>query len=705
MKVVNQLGLFFVVVCQLAHAAEDTQLLDEVVVSGSRTAEKLSKTPMAIGVVDDKAIKRDKPKTMGDVINRIPGVNWVDLGNEQHSMGIRQPNGFSAVYQYMEDGIPIRPLGVFNHNSLNELNLSGSERVEVIKGASSSLYGSNAIGGAVNFITARPSLSPYASVGVRNDYKDGYNRLDTGASNTWGDFGLRFSHYSSLRSTNNWQDYSNGKKDSVTVRGDYALSGSSLLHAVLTHNDLDTATTGSLGPTDYLTRPGFSYNTFTWRKDKSSRLTAGWEGEKLQNGLTNVTLFGRKNDHGQLPNYTIRSCAIDATCPTGYRGTINNNHVSSLGFDAKHQQEFTWLTSRLIAGLYYDQSPNTFKSDNLDVTRDPSSLIYTGYAANTTHAIGVRDYKTDINNTALYTQWESTPLEKVRLVIGGRADRIQYDFTNFLTPGADYGAPSESRSFSHFSPKIGSTYAVNEQTSVYANISEGFRPPEVSELYGRRAIPDLKPSTYTNYEVGLRMALGHGIKLDSAIYRLDGKDTIVSYSLAPGNSENRNAGRTRSTGLEVGLIWDKDDTLDARLGLNLVSHRFVQYQVSSTLDYSGKDMPAAPDTLTAEVGYKPIADARVAVEVAHQGASWMNDANTVRYDGHTLLNVRGNYKFSKGWEAWVQGRNLTNRLYANSFHSSYDGTGAYTPNTQDTYSVGAPRSLMVGVNYVFGEKK
>jgi len=67
------------------------------------------------------------------------------------AMGIRQPISTNAVYQYLEDGIPIRPLGVFNHNSLNEMNLAGSESVEVVKGAASSLYGSNAVGGAVNF--------------------------------------------------------------------------------------------------------------------------------------------------------------------------------------------------------------------------------------------------------------------------------------------------------------------------------------------------------------------------------------------------------------------------------------------------------------------------------------------------------------------------------------------------------------------------
>ena len=68
----------------------------------------------------------------------------VDYGNEQHAMSIRQPMTTNAVYQYPEDGIPIRPVGIFNHNALHEVNLTGAGEVEVMKGPSSSLYGSNA---------------------------------------------------------------------------------------------------------------------------------------------------------------------------------------------------------------------------------------------------------------------------------------------------------------------------------------------------------------------------------------------------------------------------------------------------------------------------------------------------------------------------------------------------------------------------------
>ena len=465
--------------CARAQQLDQTDhAIDTVVVSGSRAQSWLSETPQAIGVVNAKTLERDKPKTMGDILNRIAGVYWNDLGNEQHSMSIRQPIGTNAVYQYLEDGIPIRPLGVFNHNSLNEMNMAGASGVEVVKGAASSLYGSNAVGGAVNFLTAGASATPTAKVGVRRDNVVGYTRYDTSASDTWGPLGLRFSHYSSRRSRDNWQEYSYGDKDSFSLRADYALSPTSQLRATIVHTDLDAAMTGSLFENDYRANPGKSLNTFTYRKDKTTRMNLAWEGATTAHGTSTVTVFTRKNDHGQIPAYSIGSCA-GMLC----KGVINNNHVDSLGLDVKHQQEFTWLHSRLIAGVYVDKSDNPFVSDNLSIVRDAATGRYLRYTlANASNPQGVRDYQTDILNTAVFAQWEFSPLAGTRVVLGGRSDAIRYDYHNKLAPGGsvNYGAPDESRSFSHVSPKLGATYAIGQAGSAYANVSQGFMPLEVS---------------------------------------------------------------------------------------------------------------------------------------------------------------------------------------------------------------------------------
>jgi len=684
-----------------ARAANEEAAMDVVVVSGSRAASWLSETPQAIGVVKKKELQRDQPKTMGEALNRIAGVYWNDLGNEQHSMAIRQPIGSNAVYQYLEDGIPIRPLGVFNHNALNEMNLAGSDSVEVVKGPASSLYGSNAVGGAINFLTAAATLEPYAKAGVRRDATAGFTRYDTAASDTWGALGLRFSHYGSRRDYDNWQQYSYGDKDSFSLRADYALSATSQLRATLVHTDLDAAMTGSLFENDYRATPGKSLNTFTYRKDKTTRANLAWEGATTPDGSTTVTLFSRKNDHGQIPSYAIGACVANVC-----KGVINNNHVDSLGLDVKHQQRFDWLDSRLIAGVYLDKSDNPYVSDNLNIVRDPRSGTYLRYAmSDAVDPLGVRDYQTDISNTAPFAQWEFAPLAGVHVVVGARSDAIRYDYHNRLAPGgsANFGAPDESRRFSHLSPKLGATYALGRDASVYTNLSEGFTPPEVSQLYGKTGIADLHPATYDNYEVGLRMAfLGGKLKLDTALYRLDGRDTIVSYTVTPGTSENRNAGRTRSQGLELGLNYDAGP-LDMRFGTALASHRYLHYRVSGSLDYSGREMPQAPaDVSSAEIGYRPAPGARVALEVVHQGRYWMDNANSVTYPGHTVLNLRANYRLAKNWEAWLQVRNLGDARYADSATSSYSGVGKYLANAQNQYTPGAPRSVMLGLAYTFG---
>jgi len=669
---------------------------DTVVVSGSRTETKLSETPVSIGSVNRSQWDQDKVKSVGEMINRIPGVFWNDLGNEQHSMAIRQPISTNAVYQYLEDGIPIRPLGVFNHNSLNETNMNGSSAVEVVKGAASSLYGSNAVGGAVNFLTQKPSRTPTGYFGFRQDHTDGFYRFDTGASNTWGNLGLRFSHYTSERDHTNWQQYSGGKKDSFTLRSDYELSATSWLRASLVHTNLDTDTAGSLFENDYRNNPGKSINTFTWRKDKTTRANVAWEGETTRKGVTTVTFFARNNDHGQLPAYTISGCS-GATC----RGTINNNNVESLGMDVKHVQGLDWASARLVTGVYIDRSQNDYVSDNLKVTRDAVSGVYKSYSLNNAASpSGVRDYGAGIANDALFAQLEFTPAKDFRVVAGGRYDTITYDFVNHLVPSANYGAPNETRSFSRVSPKLGATYALSNAQSVYANLSQGFTPPEVSQLYGKTAIPDLKPSVYNNQEIGWRALLANNIRLDSALYQLEGQDTIVSYTSEVGDSFNKNAGKTRSRGIELSLSQQLAQW-DWRLGATWAKHEFVNYLVSAKAgaieDYSGKFMPQAPaHTINAQVGWNFTPDSRIALGVVKQGRYWMNNLNTVRYEGHTLLNLTASHKLQGGLEVWGQVRNLTDERYADSASSSFKG-GAFNPNTQNTYSPGAPRSVMVGV--------
>jgi len=682
-----------------AGAEEPATRLDDVVVSGSREATPLSATPSAIGKLDEQTLKDTKATNITQAINQIPGVHMVDLGNEQHSMSIRQPITVNAVYQYLEDGVPIRPVGIFNHNALNEVNLTGAGEVEVVRGPSSSLYGSNAVGGAVNFLTRPPAREPEADLSYQQS-SEGYRRIDTGVSGTRDDFGLRLSHYSA-RLRDSWRQYNEMDKDAVTLRGDYALAPQSLVKLVYTYSYLYTQTPGSLNETDYQTRPTISYQTFTYRDDLANRLSATLDHEWAGGGLSSLTLYTRSNEHGQNPNYSIRRCTVSPTCPTGYLGNINENRYTSLGLDARQRLDFDWAGARLIAGLTFDRSPNSYIQDRINVTRDPGTLVYTDYTLSSRD----RDYDVLLQNLSVYLQYELSPVKPLRVVFGGRYDTIEYDFTNNMTPSASTGAPSEVRAFDHFSPKAGLTYAVTTATSLYANYSQGFTPPEVNSLYARLAVPDLRPAVFDNYELGLRSAFdGHHGKLNVALYRLYGKDEIVNYQIAVGDSEPRNAGRTRHTGVELGMTYRLARTWEARLATRFSTHEYLDYDASATLSYDGKTIKGAPENVTdAGIAWRPLAGLRLGLEVQHVSQYWMNDANTVEYPGHTLAHLRTSY--TRGpWEVWLRLMNLTDKQFAYSASSSYSGVGAYNPDTQNSYTPGDPRTLWLGVAYHFGNK-
>ncbi|MDH5381499.1 MAG: TonB-dependent receptor plug domain-containing protein, partial [Cyclobacteriaceae bacterium] len=164
---------------------QSTVLLNQLVVSGNREEKERTDIPAALTTVSSQTLEETKAVTLDQVLNKVTGVYMPDLGNEQHMMSIRQPISTKSLFLYLEDGIPIRTMGVFNHNSLIEMNMAALKQVEVIRGPYSSIYGSEAIGGAINFITARPSAVPTVKLSVRGSSL-GYKRVDFQASNTLG---------------------------------------------------------------------------------------------------------------------------------------------------------------------------------------------------------------------------------------------------------------------------------------------------------------------------------------------------------------------------------------------------------------------------------------------------------------------------------------------------------------------------------------
>jgi iron complex outermembrane receptor protein len=167
------------------YLSASVSLLQELVISANREGGKRSQAPVAISAISAKTIQETRPTTIDQVLNKVSGVNMVSLGNEQHQMSIRQPMTTKSLFLYLEDGVPIRTTGLFNHNALLEMNMAAVKSMEVIKGPSSSLYGSEAIGGVVNFITRVPSAVPVFKLSAQGN-NIGYKRADLNSSFTKG---------------------------------------------------------------------------------------------------------------------------------------------------------------------------------------------------------------------------------------------------------------------------------------------------------------------------------------------------------------------------------------------------------------------------------------------------------------------------------------------------------------------------------------
>jgi len=143
------LSLLGIAIGQAVYAAEDAAMLDDVVVTGTREAQKKSEVAATVDNVSGTDIRAAKAAHPSQIMGRVPGV-WVNVtGGEGHQTAIRQPLTTAPVYAYLEDGIPVRSTGFFNHNALYEVNMPQSGGVEVTKGPGSALYGSDAIGGVV----------------------------------------------------------------------------------------------------------------------------------------------------------------------------------------------------------------------------------------------------------------------------------------------------------------------------------------------------------------------------------------------------------------------------------------------------------------------------------------------------------------------------------------------------------------------------
>ena len=149
--------------------AEDVTF-DDMTVTATRSERSALEVPASISSKSGDEVKADRASTQRELLNSIAGVRISQTGSTiGHMTAIRLPTGTKAYYLFLQDGIPLQSSGFFNHNGLAYSNFASAGSVEVLKGAGTALYGSDAVGGTINVI----SNDPMKNLGIKGSVEFG----------------------------------------------------------------------------------------------------------------------------------------------------------------------------------------------------------------------------------------------------------------------------------------------------------------------------------------------------------------------------------------------------------------------------------------------------------------------------------------------------------------------------------------------------
>ncbi len=683
------------------------ELLDEVLVtSASREIQKRSEVPGSIATITANTIKETKAFGIDQLVNQVSGVFMSTsraASNEQHFMAARSPISTKALFLYLEDGLQIRPTSVFNHNALLEMNDISFARVEVLKGPASSIYGSESIGGSFNFITKNPTENLSGSVGFQtNDL--GLARYDFEVSDQTSEKIGFYLGGQYVQREDGPVEHSDYEKTAVTFNTVYDFNTTTKWTTVFDLVDYRSDMSGSLSEADYTNGNYESDQTFTEREAVAFRARTTLDKFWNDRNKTSFNFIVRNNRMDQNPSYRIRQ-ARDQGQLTGFAsGEVNANQFSSFVGLIQHKLDFNVANSSLIIGATTDYSPQDYVAETTDVIVDSETGRNIDFSINEEDYI--LNYEANILNYAGFFQYEISPIYALKVTAALRYDNFEYDYDN-LSDGI-VGTEDSVDNFNNLTPKLGVNYNFNTRIGLYTNYSQGFTPPQVSTLYrNSNELQGIKPSRYHNYEIGGYFTIPSKLKVDAALYFLEGENTLITLRDEDDNFFNTNAGKSRSYGIEYGITWFPIKKLSITHNGSYAQHRYIDF-FERGVDYSDTDRETAPSLLgtsliTYRTTFKNNFGFSITAEhelVGEYNTSFENQIEnedgtfkTATYDGHNVFNLRAGINY-KRFEIWSLALNVFDELYAaRASFNRFRGENSFT--------IGNPIAFHFGARYNF----
>jgi iron complex outermembrane receptor protein len=629
----------------------------------TRSPEPANRAPVSVDVIDSATIRRGQ-LTVGldEALANVPGVyvsNRYNFSLDQRlsirGFGSRSNFGLRGV-KVLLDGIPqTLPDG---QSQLNNVDFGAVDRIEVLRGASSSLYG-NASGGIISMRSEGAGPEPFAQR-VRSEYGAfGTDKWQSFTSARRGAFSGTLSASRFTTSNFRQQGYADLRRLSGGLQ--WAASPSTVLDLrLLASDDPHAMNPGALTPAEYA----------------RNRDTAA---------VNNILRGADKNVQQQQGAVTLRH--TDATggqyefAVFGLLRTLENPLATPPPNGPQGPTIGTWVTiDRQVGGARATASrrlsanpmvPRVTVGADFQRMRDDRSNVRSQAGQKT--ATVLLDQREKVTEIGPFAQLVWTPTEKLLIGAGGRYDRVTFDVTDrYLGDGVDN---SGRRPLTAWDGSAGASYEVRETFVPYANVSTSFETPTTTELANQPGTTGgfnnlLRPQRSTNYEVGARGRLTRYANYTATVFRSDVRDAIVQYREIGGRAFFQNAGRTRNNGVELGLSLNPIPGVRLFGSYTFSNYRFRDYKIVTgtrvdTLD--GNRVAGVPRNF-ARIGLRAEPGHAFAVDIDHTISSslFADDANTAGVGGWGVTNARVSWMGTLGsgrFSPFVGFNNIFNRKY------------------------------------------
>jgi len=657
-----------------------------ILVIGQRL--NLLKIPGSGQTIEDEDLVRARVFSLNEAFRAVPGV----FPRDEEGLGLRPNIGIrgllptrSTKVLLLEDGIPLAFAPYGDNASYYHPPIGRFSRIEILKGASQVRFGPQTIGGVINYITPRAPEEAEAKLRIAGG-NEGYFELDASAGGPLA--GGRMLVHANRKESDGSRENHALKFTDLSWKGEWDLSPRHALTARASYFFEDSQVSYSgLTLAEFLVNPrGNAFRNDSFETDRLGvSATHRWDIGESATLLTSAyySAFDRdwwrqSSNSSQRPaDSSDPACGgmanIDTTC--GNEGRLRSYDTWGVETRLTLEHALIGIAGETEIGLRYHDEVQERRQWNGDT---PTSRT-PGVGVNA----GVREDQR--RTTAAWSAFIRSRFEFGDFTIdpGVRFEWIDYARLNSLN------AASGESGLDVVVPGIGLTYAFRDNLVVYAGVHKGFAPPRAEDIISSTGGSiDLDAEESVNWELGLRGTLTPGITVDTALFRMDFENQIVSASVAGGvGATLTSAGETVHTGEEMLVSFSAKDagifTRDDVYGrinatwlweAGFVGNRFSNVAGFGAVDITGNRLPYAPEWLISTmIGYAYGDQLSVQAEIVFTGEMFTDDLNTVAViangqrgliESATILNLTVNLTPPETpWGAYVTVKNATDELY------------------------------------------